>query len=75
MDDLILKAALWQDGHWTDRSALLRGVGPRNSPPPEGAYARVVLVSFDRNLRLKARARQLEAADENELRQILSIAT
>ena len=49
MDDLILNAALWQHGHWVDRSALLRGVGPRNTPPPEGAYAKVVLVSFDRN--------------------------
>ena len=49
MDDLILNAALWQDGHWVDRSLLLRGVGPRNSPPPEGTYAKVVLVSFDRN--------------------------
>jgi protein SMG6 len=49
MDDLILNAALWQDGHWLDRSAFLRGVGQRSSPPPEGAYAKVVLVSFDRN--------------------------
>jgi len=72
---LILKAALWQDGHWVDRSALLRGVGLRNPPPPEGMYAKVVLVSFDRNLRLKARARQLEAADEDELGQILAVAT
>ena len=96
MDDLILKAALWQDDHWVDRSALLRGVGPRNSPPPEGAYAKVVLVSFDRNresplhlfplttllmpwlsfqVRLNARARQLEAADENELGHLVAIAT
>lgn len=49
MDDLILKAALWQDGHWVDRSAFLRGLGPRTSSPPEGTYAKVVLVSFDRN--------------------------
>lgn len=44
MDDLILRAAIWQDDHWTDRSALLE-CGPQNTT---GA-SKVVLFSLDRN--------------------------
>jgi protein SMG6 len=47
MDDLILRAAIWQDEHWVDRSALLK------SAPAAGeasaSAAKVVLLSFDRN--------------------------
>ncbi|KAJ6623408.1 hypothetical protein B0H10DRAFT_2009580 [Mycena sp. CBHHK59/15] len=66
MDDLILKAAIWQDEHWVDRSAMLksRTVASDNS-------IRVVLLSLDRNLRLKARSRQLPAASEKDLASIL----
>jgi len=49
MDDLILKAAIWQDEHWVDRSALLKGSG---SPPQAGQTSsgtRVVLLTLDRN--------------------------
>lgn len=46
MDDLILRAAVWHDEHWFDRSGLLRPSGttldPKNS-------AKVVLLSLDRN--------------------------
>ena len=44
MDDLILKAAIWQDDHWVDRSALLKAeavVVPN--------AVKVVLLSLDRN--------------------------
>ena len=44
MDDLFLRAAIWQDDHWTDRSALL-DCGPQTS----AGAANVVLVSFDQN--------------------------
>jgi hypothetical protein len=44
MDDLILKAAIWQDEHWTDRSAIL-GTSGQNT---NGAV-KVVLLSLDRN--------------------------
>ena len=44
MDDLILRAAIWQDGHWIDRSALL-DCGPQIT----AGAAKVVLVSFDQN--------------------------
>ena len=87
MDDLILRAAVWQDEHWVDRSTLLNS-GDRDT---SGA-AKVVLISLDRNcrflcysfvvrpvliklffllVRLKARARQLDAADERDIAAIL----
>ncbi|KXN82534.1 Telomerase-binding protein EST1A [Leucoagaricus sp. SymC.cos] len=67
MDDLILKAAIWQDEHWTDRSAIL-GIDGQNT---NGAV-KVVLLSLDRNLRLKARSRQLPAAGEKDLAALLA---
>ena len=45
MDDLILRAAIWQDEHWIDRSAMLQSDGV--SRDTSGA-AKVVLLSFDR---------------------------
>ena len=44
MDDLILKAAIWQDDHWVDRSALLKA----ESVVVTDAV-KVVLLSLDRN--------------------------
>jgi protein SMG6 len=46
MDDLILKAAIWQDEHWVDRSSLLKV--ELSGDRPKGA-AKVVLLSLDRN--------------------------
>ena len=46
MDDLILRAAVWHDEHWFDRSGLLKTSG--TTPDPKNA-ARVVLLSLDRN--------------------------
>ncbi|KAJ6513896.1 hypothetical protein C8R47DRAFT_1092306 [Mycena vitilis] len=66
MDDLILKAAIWQDEHWVNRSAMLKS----NGVDSDGAV-KVVLLSLDRNLRLKARSRQLPAASEKDLAAIL----
>ncbi|KAJ7470538.1 hypothetical protein FB451DRAFT_1254044 [Mycena latifolia] len=70
MDDLILKAAIWQDEHWVDRSAMLKSHGVAN-----GNTVKVVLLSLDRNLRLKARSRQLPAANEKDLAAILASGT
>ncbi len=68
MDDLILDAASFQAEHWQDRSALLA----RGTPvPPAPGAAKVVLVTDDRNLRLKARSRGVEAVDEKELVSVL----
>ncbi|KAF9483772.1 hypothetical protein BDN70DRAFT_904058 [Pholiota conissans] len=73
MDDLILKSAIWQDDHWFDRSSMLK-VNPLS--PAETANAiKVVLLSLDRNLRLKARSRQLPAAGEKDLAALLAMAT
>ncbi|KAH9853995.1 hypothetical protein C2E23DRAFT_727275 [Lenzites betulinus] len=71
MDDLILRAALWQDEHWVDRSALLKGDAPKDT----ANAAKVALLSFDRMLRLKARSRQLYAANEQDLAYILASGT
>ncbi|KAA1471246.1 hypothetical protein DENSPDRAFT_776086 [Dentipellis sp. KUC8613] len=73
MDDLILKAAIWQDEHWVDRSAFLSADGEK-SRDTAGA-SKVVLLSLDRNLRLKARSRQLDAATEKDLASLLAAAS
>jgi protein SMG6 len=46
MDDLILKAAIWQDEHWVDRSSILR---VEQSGERSKGTAKVVLLSLDRN--------------------------
>ncbi|EPQ58457.1 hypothetical protein GLOTRDRAFT_72892 [Gloeophyllum trabeum ATCC 11539] len=73
MDDLILRAAIWQDEHWVDRSAFLKAA----DVPEEVKHdaVKVVLLSLDRNLRLKARAKQLHAAHERDLAAIFATAT
>ena len=46
MDDLILKAAIWQDEHWVDRSAFLKDDGTAKDTT---RAVKVVLLSLDRN--------------------------
>ncbi|OBZ75187.1 hypothetical protein A0H81_04568 [Grifola frondosa] len=72
MDDLILRATIWQDEHWVDRSALLKS---DDSIRDTTSAAKVVLLSFDRMLRLKARSRQLSAANEQDLASIFAAGT
>ncbi|KAG6829844.1 hypothetical protein H0H92_003287 [Tricholoma furcatifolium] len=72
-DDLILRAAIWQEEHWVDRSAMLKA-NTVDSSSMSGAV-KVVLLTLDRNLRLKARSRQLPAASENDLAMILANTT
>jgi protein SMG6 len=65
MDDRILNIAAFQQEHFVDRSTILGG-------RKGGVEAtKVVLVTFDRNLRLKARARGVDAADEKEMAGIM----
>ena len=45
MDDLILRAAMWQDEHWIDRSSMLKD---DLSGKDTASAAKVVLLSFDR---------------------------
>ncbi|KZP28860.1 hypothetical protein FIBSPDRAFT_728140 [Athelia psychrophila] len=65
MDGLILRTAIWQDDHWSDRSSMLKNTGAQCGTAV-GAV-KVVLLSLDHNLRLKARSRQLPAASETDL--------
>ena len=66
MDDLILNIASFQNEHFTDRSKILGQGGA------ELGATKVVLVTFDRNLRLRARARGIEAVDEKEFKGVLA---
>ncbi|KAI9463378.1 hypothetical protein F5148DRAFT_1313175 [Russula earlei] len=66
------QAAIWQDEHWVDRSALLK---VEQAGEQAKGTAKVVLLSLDRNLRLKARARHLDAASERDLGALLAAAT
>lgn len=69
MDDVILRAVAWQQEHFTSRLALVNPKAERRNVPADAAQ--VVLVTFDRNLRLKARARGLDAADESGMAMML----
>lgn len=66
MDDRILSIASFQSEHFVDRSALL-GDGRKGGM----GDTKVLLVTYDRNLRLRARARGVDAADEKELEAVL----
>ncbi|KAG1801161.1 uncharacterized protein BJ212DRAFT_1591443 [Suillus subaureus] len=72
MDDLILKATIWQDEYGVDHSALLK-----NMPPvQDNANAvKVVLLSLDCLFCLKACSHQLAAAGEKDLAAILASGT
>lgn len=73
MDDRILNVAEFQLEHFMDRSAMLKksvgggANGAGTSLAGNGNKPKVLLVTFDRNLRLKARSRGIEAADEREM--------
>ncbi|KAH8108120.1 hypothetical protein BXZ70DRAFT_997629 [Cristinia sonorae] len=69
VDDLILRAAVWQNQHWMDRSSFFG-----SSVPSEvtASASKVTLLSFDRMLRLKARAREVDAANEQDLAAIMA---
>ncbi|KAM0789307.1 hypothetical protein ACM66B_000146 [Microbotryomycetes sp. NB124-2] len=69
MDDVILRAVAWQQEHFTNRLFMLNPSADKTKVAPDSC--KVVLITFDRNLRLKARARGLDAADETEMVSIL----
>jgi len=68
MDDLILRAAIWQTEHWVDRSRILK---QNLESSGDNSASKVVLLTIDRNLRLKARAREVDTADQLQLAHIL----
>lgn len=86
MDDLILKAAIWQEEHWVDRSGMLKS---RDPPVHVTDPVKVALLSLDRNckillsalkhiftgfviVRLKSRSRQLPAGSEKDIASIFA---
>lgn len=75
LDDVILRAAQWQKEHFSNRLALVnpRAIAEQRRIPSDTAP--VVLVTFDRNLRLKASARGLEATDEKGLKKAIETAS
>jgi hypothetical protein len=72
MDDHILKVAGLQLANFVDRSRLLHG---NISPPSDEAKKKALKVMFltlDRNLRLRARARGIEAAREKDMAEVFA---
>ncbi|KIO34730.1 hypothetical protein M407DRAFT_63790 [Tulasnella calospora MUT 4182] len=72
MDDLIVRSALWQLDHFVDRTGLL--IASRNAVKRTDKTSKVVLLTFDRMMRVKARSRQLDAADEKDMAAIFGSA-
>ncbi|KAK0534669.1 hypothetical protein OC834_001793 [Tilletia horrida] len=74
LDEIILRAAVWQEEHFVNRIPILFAEAGAAAAEREAALARVtpktakvVLITLDRNLRLKARARGVKAASDVEL--------
>ncbi|KAH8917929.1 hypothetical protein BT69DRAFT_1226204 [Atractiella rhizophila] len=72
IDDIILRAVEFNKTNWGDRSRVL-GVKAEEQTGSKEAWAKVALVTFDRNLRLKAGMRDLEAVREREMAQLLAL--
>lgn len=75
MDDFILRVAVSQSEHFVDRSRILSASGSplkldATFDDQKRTASKVLLLTFDRNLRLRARARGIEAADEKEMAKI-----
>lgn len=66
MDDVILRAVAWQREHYFIPIQISSANSRERQPVPVNA-AKVVLVTGDRNLRLKARARGLDECDSSEV--------
>lgn len=74
LDEVILRATEWQDKHFVDRRALLAKPGIARQKlleTPAPNTARAALVTLDRNLRLKARMRDIHSLNHAELLHVL----
>lgn len=71
MDDVILNVAIWQKTKWLDRRALLGIKISTNAGKEYSNPAKTILVSSDRTLRLKGKARGLEVCDASALQHLL----
>ena len=71
-DDLIFQAAILQDEHWVDHSAILKNDGVIKVA---ATVIKAVLLSLDHNLQLKVQSELLFAASKHNLTSILSTGT
>jgi predicted ribonuclease YlaK len=71
MDDVILRAVTWQRDHFSSRLSIVNPGADGRQVPADAS--KVVLVTFDRNLRLKARARGLDSADEKDMSSLMLV--
>lgn len=72
MDDHILQVASLHSANFADRSRLLHGNNPAPSEERKKKAAKVTFLTLDRNLRLRARARGIEAASERDMAEIFA---
>jgi len=70
MDDFILRVAAAQSSNFVDRSHILQDNLTLATDALKKKAPKVILLTLDRNLRLRARARGLEAASEREIAKI-----
>jgi protein SMG6 len=70
MDDFILRVAVAQYKNFVDRSHILQNDSSTETDALKKKAPKVVFLTLDRNLRLRARARGLEAASEREIAKI-----
>ncbi len=73
LDEVILRAISWHQANFVDRLAILADNPSKERAKVTPATSKAVLLTLDRNLRLKARARGLPAASQGELANILSM--
>ena len=66
MDDIVLQAALWQSEHFVNRLNMVWPNRADKSSVSDKA-SKVALLTFDMNLRLKAKARQLDVLGEQDM--------
>lgn len=71
VDDFILRVASFQAAHFVDRSAILGMQEGAEYESKKRSAVKTLLLTFDRNLRLRARARGVSAASKEELARVL----
>ncbi|KDN48528.1 hypothetical protein K437DRAFT_83968 [Tilletiaria anomala UBC 951] len=70
LDEIILRVVNWQQTHFMDRLAILSDNPSRDRERIKPETTKAVLVTLDRNLRLKARGKGLSAATQKEITHI-----
>ena len=71
LDEVILRAASWQDSHFVDRLNLISDDPKASRQQVKNDTPKVVLITLDRNLRLKAKIKGLTAFASQELTELL----